>query len=47
MLNFIFVPKKKKNPYQNYQKALDDFREKNPNWGDGVYATVSSYFTKI
>ena len=25
--------------YQNYQKALDDFDEKNPNWGDGVYAT--------
>jgi hypothetical protein len=24
---------------ENYQKALDDFREKNPNWGDGVYAT--------
>merc|ERR1712085_246620 len=24
---------------ENYQKALDDFLEKNPNWGDGVYAT--------
>jgi len=24
---------------ENYEKALDDFREKNPNWGDGVYAT--------
>jgi hypothetical protein len=44
-LNLTFVPKKKKIRYQNYQKALDDFHEKNPNWGDGVYATVS-YFTK-
>jgi len=24
---------------QNYQKALDEFLEKNPNWGEGVYAT--------
>lgn len=24
---------------ENYQKALDDFGEKNPNWGDGVFAT--------
>lgn len=24
---------------KNYQKALDEFLEKNPNWGDGVYAT--------
>jgi len=24
---------------KNYQKALDDFLETNPNWGDGVYAT--------
>lgn len=26
-------------PQQNYQKALDEFLEKNPNWGEGVYAT--------
>lgn len=24
---------------ENYQKALDDFDEKNPNWGEGIYAT--------
>jgi hypothetical protein len=24
---------------QNYQTTLDEFHEKNPNWGDGVYAT--------
>lgn len=24
---------------EKYQQALDDFAEKNPNWGDGVYAT--------
>jgi len=24
---------------ENYQKALDEFDENNPNWGDGVYAT--------
>jgi hypothetical protein len=27
---------------QNYQQALDEFHEKNPDWGKGVYATVSS-----
>lgn len=26
---------------QEYQKAVDEFREKNPDWGKGVYATVS------
>lgn len=26
-------------PHQNYQKAVDEFDEQNPNWGDGVYAT--------
>jgi len=28
-----------RNGTENYQKALDEFLEKNPNWGDGVYAT--------
>jgi hypothetical protein len=26
-------------PFQNYQKAIDDFRENNPNYKDGYYTT--------
>jgi hypothetical protein len=37
IISFLLFP-------QGYQKAIDEFREKNPDWGKGIYATVSDWF---
>jgi hypothetical protein len=28
---------------QKYQTAIDEFLESNPDWGKGIYATVSTH----
>jgi hypothetical protein len=41
IVSSVVAPNPHINFLQEYQKAIDEFRELNPDWGKGIYATVS------